>query len=156
MRYIMEEVSDSVFTIEKHMESNGFFRNAGGSSKVGEIGLVDETGWRGSDLFDVCGNYDVYYMEFGCISGFGLTSYRGEAPRISIGDKKHNIPIEDRIKFFYETLSFNENYNCLAIIYEYAHVFEYTDHVILNRNLFEINKYTKFDDDIVTFNINDL
>ena len=87
MKCIMEEVDDSVFVIEKHMESNGFFRNAG-SSKIGEIGLVDETtGREFSDLFDEDGNYNVYYMEFGCISGFGLTSYRGEAPRISIGDK---------------------------------------------------------------------
>ena len=150
MKYIMEEVSDSVFVIEKHMESKGFFRNVSGSSKIGEIGLVNETGWRGLDLFDVCGNYDVYYMELGCINGFGLTSYRGEAPRITIGDKKYNIPVEKRIEFLYEALSSNENYNCLAIIYAYK------DHVVLNRSLFEINKYTKFDDDIVTFNINDL
>ena len=146
----MEEVDDSVFTIEKHMESKGFFRNVSGSLKIGEIGLVNETGWRGLDLFDEDGNYDVYYMEFGCISGFGLTSYRGEAPRITIGDKKHNIPVEKRIEFLYEALSSNENYNCLAIIYAYE------NHVVLNRGLFEINKYTKFDDDIVTFNINDL
>ena len=151
MKYIMEEVDDSVFAIEKHMESNGFFRNATGSSKIGEIGLVDETtGREFSDLFDVCGNYDVYYMEFGCISGFGLASYRGEAPRIFIGDMGHNIPVEERIEFLYEVLSSNENYNCLSIIYEYE------DHVVLNRNLFEINKYPNFDDDIVTFNINDL
>lgn len=150
MKYIMEEVDDSVFTIEKHMESNGFFRNVSGSSKIGEIGLVNETGWRGLDLFDEDGNYDIYYMEFGCISGFGLTSYRGEAPRISIGDKKHNIPVEKRIEFLYEALSSNENYNCLAIIYAYE------NHIVLNRGLFEINKYTKFDDDIVTFSINDL
>ena len=151
MEYIMKEVDDSVFAIEKHMESKGFFRNVSGSSKIGEIGLVDETIGRGfSDLFDVCGNYDVYYMEFGCISGFGLTSYRGEAPRISIGDKKNNIPVEERIEFLYEALSSNENYNCLSIIYEYE------DHVVLNRNLFEINKYPNFDDDIATFNINDL
>ena len=146
----MEEVDDSVFTIEKHMESNGFFRNVSGSPKIGEIGLVNETGWRGLDLFDEDGNYDVYYMEFGCISGFGLTSYRGEAPRITIGDKKHNIPVEKRIEFLYEALSSNGNYNCLAIIYAYE------NHIVLNRNLFEIDKYTKFDDDIVTFNINDL
>lgn len=151
MKYIMEEVDDSVFAIEKHIESNGFFRNAAGSSKIGEIGLVDETtGREFSDLFDVCGNYDVYYMEFGCIRGFGLASYRGEFPRITIGDKKHNIPVEKRIEFLYEVLSSNENYNCLAIIYAYE------NNVVLNRDLFEINKYTKFDDDIVTFNINDL
>lgn len=150
MKYIMEEVDDSVFTIEKHMESKGFFRNVSGSSKIGEIGLVNETGWRGLDLFDEDGGYDVYYMEFGCISGFGLTSYRGEAPRITIGDKNHNIPVEKRIEFLYEALSSNENYNCLAIIYAYE------NRVVLNRGLFEINKYTKFDDDIATFSINDL
>lgn len=148
MRYIMEEVDDSVFAIEKHMESNGFFRNVSGSSKIGEIRLEDFTiGGDFSDLFDEDGNYDVYYMEFGCISGFGLTSYRGEAPRISIGDKKNNIPVEERIKFLYETLSSNENYNCLAIIYEYK------DHVMLQRYLYEINKLPKFDDGITAFNI---
>lgn len=148
MKYIMEEVDDSIFAIEKHIESNGFFRNVSGSSKIGEIRLEDFTiGGDFSDLFDEDGNYDVYYMEFGCISGFGLTSYRGEAPRISIGDKKHNIPVEERIEFLYESLSSNTNYNCLAIIYEYA------DHVMLRRDLYEINKYTEFADDIATFNI---
>ena len=67
MKCIMEEVDDSVFVIEKHMESKGFFRNATGPSKIGEIGLVDETtGREFSDLFDEDGNYGVYYMEFGC------------------------------------------------------------------------------------------
>ena len=147
----MEEVDDSVFAIEKHMKSNGFFRNVSGSSKIGEIRLEDFTiGEDFSDLFDEDGNYDVYYMEFGCISGLGLISYRDEVPRITIGDKKHNIPVEKRIEFLYEALSSNENYNCLAIIYAYE------NHVVLNRDLFEINKYTKFDDDIATFNINDL
>ena len=151
MKYIMEEVDDSVFAIEKHMESNGFFRNVSGSSKIGEIRLGDFTiGGDFSDLFDEDGGYNVYYMEFGCISGFGLASYRGEAPRISIGDKEHNIPVEDRIKFLYEALSSNENYNCLVIIYEYA------DHDLLNRDFYEIDKYTMFDDDIATFSINDL
>ena len=151
MKCIMEEVDDSVFVIEKHMESKGFFRNATGPSKIGEIGLVDETtGREFSDLFDEDGNYNVYYMEFGCISGFGLTSYRGEAPQIYIGDMGHNIPVEERIKFLYEALSSNENYNCLSIIYECE------DHLAFNRILFEIDKYPNFDDDIATFNINDL
>ena len=151
MEYIMEEVDDSVFAIEKHMESNGLFRNVSGSSKIGEIRLGDFTiGGDFSDLFDEDGGYNVYYMEFGCISGFGLASYRGESPRISIGDKEHNIPVEERIKFLYEALSSNENYNCLVIIYEYA------DHDLLNRDFYEIDKYTMFDDDIATFSINDL
>ena len=151
MKYIMEEVDDSVFTIEKHMESKGFFRNVSGSSKIGEIRLGDFTiGGNFSDLFDEDGGYDVYYMGFGCISGFGLTSYRGEAPQISIGDKEHNIPVEDRIKFLYEALSSNENYNCLVIIYECA------DHDLFNRDFYEIDKYTMFDDDIATFSINTL
>ena len=151
MEYIMEEVDDSIFTIEKHMESNGFFRNVSGSSKIGEIRLGDFTiGGDFSDLFDEDGGYNVYYMGFGCISGFGLKSYRGEAPQISIGDKENNIPVEDRIKFLYESLSSNENYNCLVIIYEYA------DHDLFNRDFYEIDKYTMFDDDIATFSINDL
>ena len=151
MEYIMEEIDDSIFVIEKHMESNGFFRNVSGSSKIGEIRLGDFTiGGNFSDLFDEDGNYDVYYMGLGCISGFSLSSYRGEAPQISIGDKEHNIPVEERIKFLYEALSSNENYNCLVIIYECA------DHDLFNRDFYEIDKYTVFDDDITTFSINTL
>ena len=151
MEYIMEEVDDSVFVIEKHMESKGFFRNVSGSSKIDEIRLGDFTiGGNFSDLFDACGNYDVYYMELGCISGFSLNSYRGEAPRIFIGDKEHNIPVEERIKFLYEALRSNENYNCLVIIYECAY------HDPFNRDFYEIDKYTAFDDDITTFSINTL
>ena len=149
MKYIMEEVDDSVFAIEKHMESNGFFRNVSGSSKIGEIRLGDFTiGGDFSDLFDEDGGYNVYYMEFGCISGFGLASYRGEAPRISIGDKEHNIPVEDRIKFLYEALSSNENYNCLAITHK-------DKRRGTKKLLFEIDKWYQ-ETDIVTFSIDDL
>ena len=54
-------------------------------------------------------------MELGSVKGLDFP-YRGEAPRISIGDKKHNIPVEDRIKFLYESLSSNTNYNSLGVI----------------------------------------
>ena len=87
-------------------------------------------------------------MEFGCIRGFGLTSYRGEAPRITIGDKKHNIPVEKRIEFLYEALSSNENYNCLAIMHKDKRRGR-------KKLLFEINKWQQ-ETDIVAFSIDDL
>ena len=150
MEYIMEEIDDSIFAIEKHMESNGFFRNVSGSSKIGEIRLGDFTiGGNFSDLFDVCGNYDVYYMELGCISGFSLNSYRGEAPQVSIGDKEHNIPVEERIKFLYEALSSNMKYECLGIIYKDSNNF-----VGHNSTLFRI-EFAGNDNGIAAFNISD-
>ena len=102
--------------LEKYMESKGFFRNVSGSPKVGMIGLDDGT--EEMLIYDFLfedGYYDVYYMELGSVKGSDFP-YRGEAPRISIGDKKHNIPVEDRIKFIYESLSSNTNYNYLGII----------------------------------------
>ena len=93
--------------LEKHMESKGFFRNAAGSSKVGEIRLVKEADvWQFEDFLTE--NDEIYYMELGC----------AESPKISIGDKENNVSVEERIKFLYEALSSNENYNRLTILHK--------------------------------------
>ena len=102
--------------LEKYTEPKGFFRNTTGQLKIGEITLDDGTEeMLIHDFLFEDGYYDVYYIELGSIKGLDFP-YRGEAPRISIGDKKHNIPVEDRIKFLYESLGSNTNYNSLGII----------------------------------------
>ena len=133
--------------LEKYTEPKGFFSNTTGPLKVGEIELFNSTneGWFEDFLTEEDG---TYYMELGSINGFGLL-YRGEAPRISIGDKKHNIPVEDRIKFIYESLCSNSNYNCLGIIYKDTKFGGY------KKSLFEID-FNGDDDDIIMLNINDL
>lgn len=98
--------------LEKHTESKGFFRNVG-LSKVGEIRLIDQTnGW------DIRGflteNDEIYYAELGCVNSPKF-SHMDETPRISIGDKENIVPVEERLKFIYEALSSNENYNRLTI-----------------------------------------
>ena len=130
--------------IEKHTESKGFFRNVG-LSKVGEICLIDQT--NGLDIRGfLTENDEIYYAELECVKIPGFT-YQGEAPRISIGDKENIVPVEDRIKFLYEALSSNENYNCLTILHKSS---------ISGRHiklLFEIDKANvKIDDiDILAF-----
>ena len=91
--------------LEKHMESKGFFRNAAGSSKVGEIRIIDHTNGCYIRGF-LTKNDEIYCVELGC----------AENPKISIGDKENIVPAEERIKFLYEALSSNENYNRLTII----------------------------------------
>ena len=146
MRYKMIKNSRLEIKLEKYTEPKGFFRNTTGPLKVGEIELFNSTneGWFEDFLTEEDG---TYYMELGSVNGFGLI-YRSEAPQISIGDKKNNIPIEDRIKFLYEALSSNTNFNCLGIIYKDAKLGGY------KKSLFEID--FNGDDDIATFNINDL
>ena len=146
MEYIMSKISSLQIRIKKYTESKGFFRNTTGPLKVGEIELFNSTDERRfEDVFiEKC---EVYYMELGCINGFDFI-YRGEAPRISIGDKEHNIPVEERIEFLYEALSSNENYNCLAIMHKDKRRGR-------KKLLFEINKWVQ-KTDIVTFSIDDL
>ena len=91
--------------LEKHMESKGFFRNAAGSSKVGEIRIIDHTNGCYIRGF-LTKNDEIYCVELGC----------AESPKISIGNKENIVPAEERIKFLYEALSSNENYNRLTII----------------------------------------
>ena len=146
MRYKMAKKSRLEIRLEKYTEPKGFFRNTTGSLKIGEIELFNSTneGWFEDFLTEEDG---TYYMELGSVNGFGLI-YRGNAPQISIGDKKNNIPIEDRIKFLYEALSSNTNYNCLGIIYKDPKFGGY------KKSLFEID--FNGDDDIIMLNINDL
>ena len=149
MEYKTKSSAGGGIILEKYTEPKGFFRNTTGSLKVGMIRLDDGTEeMLIHDFLFEDGYYDVYYMEFGCISGFGLTSYRGEAPRISIGDKKNNIPVEERIEFIYESLSSNTNYNCLAITHKDKRRGR-------KKLLFEIDKWHQ-ETDIVTFSIDDL
>ena len=116
MEYKIKSSAAAGIILEKYTEPKGFFRNTTGSLKVGEIELDDGTeDMMIQDFLIEDGNYDAYYMELGSVKGLDFP-YRGEAPRISIGDKKHSIPVEDRIKFFYESLSSNTNYNSLGII----------------------------------------
>lgn len=147
MRYKMTKNSRLEIRLEKYTEPKGFFSNTTGPLKVGEIELFNSTneGWFEDFLTEEDG---TYYMELGSINGFGLL-YRGKAPQISIGDKKNNIPIEDRIKFLYEALSSNTNFNCLGIIYKDTKLGGY------KKSLFEID-FNGDDDDIIMLNINDL
>ena len=147
MEYIMSKLSRPQIRIKKYTVPKGFFRNTAGPLKVGEIELFNSTneGWFEDFLTEEDG---TYYMELGSINGFGLL-YRGKAPQISIGDKKNNIPVEERIKFLYEALSSNTNYNCLGIIYKDTKIGGY------KKSLFEID-FNGDDDDIIMLNINDL
>ena len=113
MEYKMSTYGMWELRLEKHMESKGFFRNAAGSSKVGEICLIDQAnGWDIRSFLTE--NDEIYYAELGCVKIPGFT-YQGESPQISIGDKENIVPVEERIKFLYEALSSNENYNRLTI-----------------------------------------
>ena len=123
MRYKMIIRGEGVFGLEKHMESKGFFRNVTGPSKVGEIKLYDNTeNYRFEDsLMDG----EICYIELGRSIKFCLNvnEIPNEIPPISIGDKEHNIPIEERLKFLYESISTASYhnftpYNYLTIIYK--------------------------------------
>ena len=144
MEYKASEFKVSDVILEKHMESKGFFRNVSGSSKVGEIALLNFTEKGIRNYFTE--NDKVYYMEVGSVNGFNFP-YRGEAPRKFI-KMCNNIPAEERIKFLYEALSSNENYNCLAIMHKDKRRGR-------KKLLFEINKWQR-ETDIVTFSIDDL
>ena len=148
MEYKVRRSAGSEIILEKYMESKGFFRNVSGSSKIGKITLDDltEDMWIQDFLTEEDG---VYYMELGSVKGHDFP-YRGEAPRISIGDKKHIIPVEDRIKFLYESLSSNTNYNYFRIIY-------IKPVLGVQISLFKINKWDfRFEDRIAAFFIKDL
>lgn len=147
MEYKISEFNDYSFTIEKYTEPKGFFRNTTGPLKVGEIRLEDFT--EGRWFEDFLTEKRICYMELGCINGFGLI-YRGEAPRISIGENRRNIPVEERIKFLYESLSSNENYNCLGII-------NTEGGYLGKKSLFEILKGANiYDPNVAKFEIRDL
>ena len=154
--------SDDIM-LEKYMESKGFFRNVG-LSKVGEIRLYNYTEgtWFENLLTE---EYRVYYMKLLCINkGFISFSYRGEAPFVSIGDKKHNIPVEERIKFLYEALGPGAKYNCLGIIYKDLDSRRHFESIFEIDDVARIDAYAKeqgwgSDDDdndgITTFSIKD-
>ena len=150
MEYKMIKRGERDLRLEKHMESKGFFRNAGGSSKVGEIKLYDDTENEKFENFLM--DWEICYMELGCIDGFGLL-YRGESPSVSIGNKINNIPVEDRIEFLYESFNPNSNYNCLGIVRKIRYSMGNVEH---RPSLFEISGGLNFEDlSIVTFNIRD-
>ena len=157
--------SDDIM-LEKYTEPKGFFRNTTGPLKAGEIRLHNNTGhmWFEDLLTE---EYRIYYMGLVCSNkGFLSLSYRGEAPLVSIGDKKHNIPVEDRIKFLYESLSSNTNYNCLGIKYKDLDSRRHFESIFVIDDVARINAYAKEhgwdvnyddeDDGITTFNINEL
>ena len=150
MEYKTKSSAAAGIILEKYTEPKGFFRNTTGSLKVGEIELDDGTEeMLIHDFLFEDGYYDVYYMELGSVKGSDFP-YRGEAPRISIGDKKHNIPVEDRIKFIYDSLCSNTNYNYLGII---------SINPVLGVRIlsFKINKWDfQVEDCIVAFFIKDL
>ena len=146
MEYRMREISNQEIRIDKYTDSKGVFHNTTDPFWAGEIELYNCTGSRWfEDVLTEEGG--TYYMKLGCINGFGL-KYRGKAPLISIGDKKNNIPIEERLKFIYESLSSDYNYNCLGIIYKDTKLGEY------KKALFTIEFGD--DDGVVTIYINDL
>lgn len=142
MRYRMIKRGERDLSLEKHMELKGFFRNVG-LSKVGEIRLYNNTGgmWFEDLLTE---EYKIYYMGLVCSNkGFLSLSYRGEAPLVSIGDKKHNIPVEDRIKFLYESLGSNTNYNCLGIKYKDPNSRRHFESIFVIDDVARIDAYAK-------------
>ena len=145
MEYRMRKISNQEIRIDKYTDSKGVFHNTTDPFWVGEIELYNCTGsrWFEGVLTEEDG---TYYMELGCIKGFGF-KYYGKAPQISIGDKKNNISIEESLKFFYEAFSSNYNYNCLEIIYKDTKLGKY------KRSLFTIEFGD--DDGVVTIYIND-
>ena len=145
MRYKMAKKSRLEIRLEKYTEPKGFFRNTTGSLKIGEIELFNSTneGWFEDFLTEEDG---VYYMILGCHDEFGLI-YRDGVPLISIGDKEHNIPIEERLKFLYEAFSSNIKYECLGIIYKGSGIFGH------NSTLFTIDFIGN--DGVDAFNISD-
>ena len=145
MEYKISKFKWNDVMLEKHMESKGFFRNVSGSSKVGEIALLDFTEKGIINYFTE--NDKVYYMELGSVNGFNFP-YRGEASRRFIKNCK-NIPVEERIKFLYEALSSNENYNWLGII-------NTEGGYLGKKSLFEILKGTNIYGLTAEFNIKDL
>ena len=148
MKYKMIKIDEREIRLEKHMESKGFFRNAAGSSKVGEIRLLNDTKNRWFEDF-ITEEDGTYYMEAGRVIRFSL-QHPDEVPQIFIGDNVRNLPIEERIKFLYEAFA-NANYNYLAILHRDP---DLGGHKL---SLFEITKRVGvFDDNIATFNINDL
>ena len=146
MRYRMIKRGERDLRLEKYRDPKGFFRNTTGPLKVGEIELYNSTenGWFEDFLTEEDG---VYYMILGCADEFGLIN-QDDVPLISIGDKKNNIPVEDRIEFLYETLSSNTKYECLGIIYKNPNIFGD------NRALFRID-FNGNDDGVIAFNISD-
>ena len=122
MEYKMIKRGERDLSLEKHMESKGFFRNVSGSSKIGEIKLQDDTD-ENNRFEDFLMDWEICYMELGCSIKFCL-NVNGVSP-MSIGDKEHNIPIEERLKFLYESINTNSHhdfthytlYNYLTIIY---------------------------------------
>lgn len=145
MEYKISNFNDFVFTIEKYTEPKEFFRNTTGPLKVGEIRLEDFT--KGRWFLNFLMKEKICYMELGCINGFGLI-YRGEAPQVSIGNKRYNTLVEERIKFLYEALSSNENYNCLVIINDSGD--------LRKKTLFEITIGTNIYDNVTKFDIHRL
>lgn len=139
-------------SLEKHMELKGFFRNATGPSKVGEIKLHDDT--NENDRFeDLLMDGEICYMELW--RSIKIGSNADEIPPISIGDK-NNIPVEERIKFFYESISTNSHhnftpYNCLTIIYK-----DHTNMRYEKKSFNTIRMIDLFDDtDIIMLEIKD-
>ena len=148
MKYKMIKINEREIRLEKHMESKGFFRNATGPSKVGEIRLLNDTKNRWFEDF-ITEEDGTYYMEAGRVIRFSL-QHPDEVPQIFIGDNVRNLQIEERIKFLYEAF-INANYNYLAILHRDPDLGKH------KLSLFEITKRVGvFDDDIATFNINDL
>ena len=149
MEYKVKFSGGGGIMLEKYTEPKGFFRNTTGPLKVGMIRLDDGTEeMLIHDFLFEDGYYDVYYMELRSVKGLDFP-YRGEAPRISIGDKKHNIPVEDRIKFLYESLSSNTNYNSLGII-------SINSVLGVQISLFKIIKWDFLFEDSIAFFIKDL
>ena len=150
MEYKTKSSAGGGIILEKYTEPKGFFFFFFRSLQVRMFRLDDGTEEM---LFHYFlfedGYYDVYYMELGSVKGLDFP-YRGEAPRIFIGDKKHNIPVEDRIKFIYDSLCSNTNYNYLGII---------SINPVLGVRIlsFKINKWDfQVEDCIVAFFIKDL
>ena len=146
MEYRMREISNREIRIDKYTDSKGVFHNTTDPFWAGEIELYNSTEneWFEDFLTEEDG---TYYMILGCHDEFGLI-YRDGVPLISIGDKKNNIPIEERIKFLYEVLSSNTKYECLGIIYKNPNIFG------PNSTLFTID-FIGNNDGVDAFNISD-
>lgn len=115
MEYTIRKEDKVTICLEKHTGGKGVFQNIG-TSKVGEITFFDDTG-----VFEFLQEGKITYMEIGIIKFPLIFSYRGEAETQIIGSLDDHIDIHknERIKFIYEALKSNPNYNFLTCVYKY-------------------------------------
>lgn len=149
MKYAIRKEGDE-FILEKYSEQKGFFQNIG-ASKVGEIKLYNLEGDALLEEFltdEFC--IDLCWAGLTSVEDMFFFSYRGPAQCVCIGNQEgvqdpeypvaRDFPIEERIKFLYEALNSNTNYNCLGFSFKnYAGTYT---HYVFAVDYDENRKYT--------------